>query len=209
MDHSLHPYHPIGVSIPNYVPNDLPLYRTLPVFAALIGVAVVSAYHLAGSGTRRRVRTVDRLSASWFALCYYVYNRTNIPGMNGLYAQLWKEYTLSDSRYLTSDIFTVCVEAITVFTWGPLSLLTLFCICTNHPSRHLFQIVVCVAHLYGVALYYATNWAEQRFYGVSYSRPEFLYFWVYYVGFNAPWAIVPFLTAFRALHEKESQQKSE
>jgi cholestenol delta-isomerase len=73
-----------------------------------------------------------------------------------------------------------------------LSLITILCICTNHPSRHLFQVVVCVAHLYGVALYYATNWAEQRFHGVSYSRPEFLYFWIYYVGFNAPWAIVPF-----------------
>lgn len=46
---------------------------------------------------------------------------------------------------------------------------------------------MCVAHLYGVALYYLTNWAE----GVSYSRPEVLYFWVYYVGFNAPWATVP------------------
>lgn len=78
------------------------------------------------------------------------------------------------------------------FVWGPLSLLTVLCVRTNHPSRHVFQIIVCVAHLYGVALYYATNWAEQRFHGVSYSRPEFLYFWVYYVGFNAPWAIVPF-----------------
>lgn len=48
-------------------------------------------------------------------------------------------------------------------------------------------MVVCVAHLYGVTLYYATNWAE----GVSYSRPEFLYYWVYYAGFNAPWVFVP------------------
>lgn len=143
--------------------------------------------------------------------------------MNTLFAQLWKEYALSDSRYLTSDVFTVCVETITTvrftfsspfthlfqcqwliqmynfqFVWGPLSLLTVLYIRTNHPSRHVFQIIVCVAHLYGVALYYATNWAEQRFHGVSYSRPEFLYFWVYYVGFNAPWAIVPFCESFKA-----------
>ncbi|KAL7795793.1 Emopamil-binding protein [Trichoderma ceciliae] len=235
MDQPMHPYRPLGVSIPNYVPNDLPLARSLPVFGFLIGAVVLSAYLLAGSGsgTRRRVRPVDRFAASWFALCawflpfaayshdarYYIYHRRNIPGMNTLFAQLWKEYALSDSRYLTSDIFTVCVETMTVFAWGPLSLLTVLCICINNPSRHLFQIVVCVAHLYGVALYYATNWTEQRFHGVSYSRPEFLYFWVYYVGFNAPWAIVPFfllqdsysriVTAFRALHEKESQQKNE
>ncbi|PKK51943.1 hypothetical protein CI102_2300 [Trichoderma harzianum] len=225
-----HPYYPLGVAIPNYRPNDLPLSRSLPVFGALIGAVVVSAYLLAGSGSGsgRRVRPIDRFAASWFALCgflhiafegYYILYRTSISSKNTLFAQLWKEYTLSDSRYLTSDIFTVCVETITVFAWGPLSLITILCICTNHPSRHLFQVVVCVAHLYGVALYYATNWAEQRFHGVSYSRPEFLYFWIYYVGFNAPWAIVPFflladsyrriVTAFRALHEKESQQKNE
>ncbi|ROT35929.1 hypothetical protein SODALDRAFT_328313 [Sodiomyces alkalinus F11] len=27
--------------------------------------------------------------------------------------------------------------------------------------------------------------------GTVHSRPEFLYFWVYYVGFNAPWVVVP------------------
>ncbi|KKP05351.1 hypothetical protein THAR02_02540 [Trichoderma harzianum] len=225
-----HPYYPLGVSIPDYRPNDLPLSRSLPIFGALLGSVVVPAYLLAGSGSgsRRRVRPIDRFAASWFALCgflhiafegYYILHRTTISSKNTLFAQLWKEYALSDSRYLTSDIFTVCVETITVFAWGPLSLIAVLCICTNHPSRHLFQIVVCVAHLYGVALYYATNWAEQRFHGVSYSRPEFLYFWIYYVGFNAPWAIVPFflladsyrriVTAFRALHEKESQQKNE
>ena len=72
--------------------------------------------------------------------------------------------------------------------WGPLSLLTLTAILSRSSIRHALQVVVCVAHLYGVALYYATNWLE----GVSYSRPEFLYFWVYYVGFNLPWAVVPF-----------------
>jgi cholestenol delta-isomerase len=45
---------------------------------------------------------------------YYLLHRTNISGMNTLFAQLWKEYALSDSRYLTSDVFTVCVETITV-----------------------------------------------------------------------------------------------
>lgn len=50
---------------------------------------------------------------------------------------------------------------------------------------------MCVAHLYGVALYYLTNWMEGHMYGVAYSRPEFLYYWVYYIGFNMPWAIVP------------------
>lgn len=31
----------------------------------------------------------------------------------GLFGQLWKEYSLSDSRYLTSDAFLISMEAVT------------------------------------------------------------------------------------------------
>lgn len=48
-----------------------------------------------------------------------------------------------------------------------------------------------MAHLYGVALYFTTCYAQERFTGAVYSRSEFQYFWVYYVGFNAPWVVVP------------------
>ncbi|CAL3965508.1 unnamed protein product, partial [Diplocarpon coronariae] len=30
-----------------------------------------------------------------------------------LFGQLWKEYALSDSRYLTSDPFVLCMETVT------------------------------------------------------------------------------------------------
>lgn len=142
--------------------------------------------------------------------------RHQLPSMSTLFAQLWKEYTLSDSRYLTHDIFTVSVETITFVSlpppplfqwffhsltqlvplsaklaWGPLSLLTAVGVLKDWHSRHVVQVIVCTAHAYGVALYYLTNWNESRVHGVAYSRPEALYFWVYYVGFNLPWAVVP------------------
>lgn len=68
MDTPPHPYYPLGVSIPGYVRNDAPLARSLPIFGLLIGAVVVSAYFLADAGTRR-VRSVDRFAASWFAMC--------------------------------------------------------------------------------------------------------------------------------------------
>lgn len=40
-------------------------------------------------------------------------NHANLAASNDLFAQLWKEYALSDSRYLTSDPFMICVETIT------------------------------------------------------------------------------------------------
>ncbi|PNY27073.1 3-beta-hydroxysteroid-Delta(8), Delta(7)-isomerase [Tolypocladium capitatum] len=193
-----HPYFPPAAIIPGFAPNESSLTRLLPLFGCTVAAVVAAAYCLA-LRSRSRLRPVDRFAAAWFALCeslrlhqgYYIYNRTSVAGLQDPFAQLWKEYALSDSRYLTSDIFTVCVETITVFVWGPLCALTVLAVVRGSPTRHVSQVVVCTAHLYGVALYYATNWTEHRFTGVAYSRPEFRYFWVYYVGFNLPWVIVP------------------
>lgn len=57
--------------------------------------------------------------------------------------------------------------------------------------RYPLTIIMCVGHLYGVVLYYSTSLTEYFLHGVSHSRPEFLYFWVYYIGFNGPWVVVP------------------
>lgn len=72
MEQPTHPYYPLGVPIPNYIPNDRPLIASLPAFGALIGAVIVSALLLSGSGTRRHVRPIDRFAASWFALCKWL-----------------------------------------------------------------------------------------------------------------------------------------
>lgn len=170
------------------------------------------------------IRRTDWLIA-WVS-GYYVLNHASLPSSQSLFAQLWKEYALSDSRYLTSDPFMLCIETLTVviflplspftnlsyhhpshltnelviknrtqLTWGPLSLLAALLAAGTggggRGTRHLVQAVVCVGHLYGVALYYGTCGLAARLRGVSHSRPEALYYWVYYAGMNAPWAIVP------------------
>jgi cholestenol delta-isomerase len=47
-------------------------------------------------------------------LGYFVLNHASIPSSQSLFAQLWKEYALSDSRYMTSDPFMLCIETLTV-----------------------------------------------------------------------------------------------
>jgi cholestenol delta-isomerase len=42
-----------------------------------------------------------------------------------------------------------------------------------------------------VALYYGTCGFAEHMRGLSYSRPEVVYYWGYYVGMNAPWVVVP------------------
>ncbi|KAJ3494037.1 hypothetical protein NLG97_g4337 [Lecanicillium saksenae] len=213
-----HPYYPLDANLPGYEPNAAALPTVLALFGGITGGVVLLAYS-AASRRRPALRSLDCFAAAWFALCaflhlcfegYFVYYQGELVGKHTLFAMLWKEYGLSDSRYLTGDLFTLCIETITVvrllllpipvpftnkrgqkFAWGPLSLFTTLAIIFGSPSRHFLQILICMAHLYGVLLYYSTNWVDYRFSGISYSRPEFLYYWVYYVGFNAPWFFVP------------------
>lgn len=44
---------------------------------------------------------------------YFALNHTRMGAAQDLFGQLWKEYALSDSRYLTSDPFVLCMESIT------------------------------------------------------------------------------------------------
>lgn len=48
-----------------------------------------------------------------------------------------------------------------------------------------------MAHLYGDTLYYATSLYDHYVNGISHSRPEVLYFWVYYFLMNFVWIVVP------------------
>lgn len=50
---------------------------------------------------------------------------------------------------------------------------------------------MCVAHIYGVVLYFGTEYRNEKLTGDSASLPDFLFYWVYYVGFNIVWAFVP------------------
>ena len=79
--------------------------------------------------------------------------------------------------------------------------MTAVMILRSHPMRHGLQIIISMAHLYGVILYYSTSLFELWFTGASHSRPEPLYFWVYFVGFNAPWFFVPFALIWSSLKE--------
>lgn len=119
----------------------------------------------------------------------------------GLMGQMWKEYSLSDSRYLTSDTFVVCMETITAVFWGPLSLLVAYYITTDHPARYPVQAIVSLGQLYGDVLYYATCTFEELARQTVYSRPDPAYFWGYYVLLNSFWIIIPSILLFKSTRE--------
>lgn len=64
-------------------------------------------------------------------------------------------------------------------------------IATNNSFRYPLQAVISVGQLYGDVLYYATSAFDHLILGVSYSRPEAVYFWGYFVFLNAFWIVIP------------------
>lgn len=56
-----------------------------------------------------------------------MYNHSRMGSRMDLFGQLWKEYALSDSRYMHSDPFVLCMEtwtAVGILKSPPLHLLT-------------------------------------------------------------------------------------
>lgn len=117
-----HPYYPVESTIAGYVANEYNTFELVSLFAA--GCAVIfSCTYMTVKKLRPNVPLSDVLVVLWFTLCgfihlffegYYAYNFRTIGGNQDLFGQLWKEYSLSDSRYLTADsAFVLCMESIT------------------------------------------------------------------------------------------------
>ncbi|GKZ41233.1 hypothetical protein AbraIFM66951_008631 [Aspergillus brasiliensis] len=186
----LHPYYPLNAQIDGYAPNEASLLSILSTAsvgaAALLGIILTLTSRL-----RPTLTKADRLAILWFALSgtihcffegYFMINHARMASAQDFFGQLWKEYALSDSRYMTSDTLVLCMETITV-----------------HPLRHPLQIIVCMSHLYGDALYYATSLFDHYVHDRPYCRPEPYYFWVYYFLMNFIWIVVPFYYLYQSI----------
>ncbi|KAL2830474.1 Emopamil-binding protein [Aspergillus cavernicola] len=195
----LHSYYPVGVEISNYVPNELSTLILVSIFA-LTCIIIMAGTHSIATKANPLLSKCDLSIIFWFVLCgsihsilegYYAFNFSTLPGSQHLLAQLWKEYSMSDSRYLTNDAFVMSMESITAICWGPLSFLLVIFITTENPFRHPLQIIISLGQLYGDVLYYGTCAFDFFVYGVEYSRPEGYYFYGYFVLLNSFWIVIP------------------
>lgn len=50
---------------------------------------------------------------------YFVLNYDTLASSQALFAQLWKEYALSDSRYLSQDLSVLSIECLTIVGFRP------------------------------------------------------------------------------------------
>ncbi|KAM3423442.1 hypothetical protein BST61_g873 [Cercospora zeina] len=193
------PYYPIGSSIIGWTPNESSVFTLLGAFSGASIVLFTSTFIL----VKRIQPTLTRgelFTIMWFVLSgtihiffegYFISNFSELASQQTFMAQMWKEYAFSDSRYLTSNGLVFCLETITVFVWGPMCLLVAALTVIRNPWRYPLQIIVSLAHLYGDTLYYATSFFDEAVHGISYSRPEPVYFWFYFVLMNSLWIVIP------------------
>ncbi|KAJ7317525.1 hypothetical protein JRQ81_003687 [Phrynocephalus forsythii] len=194
-----HPYWPRDLKLPHYIPNDRPMWQILAFLFSVSGTLLILTWLASGwrSRTTPALGTWRSLAVSWFAVCGFIHGviegwfslyHMEIPGDQSFLSQLWKEYAKGDSRYIIGDNFTVCMETITAFTWGPLSLWTVLAFLSGQSHRFVLQLVVSVGQLYGVILYFFTEYRD------SFSHSEMwhpVYFWFYFVFMNVLWIVIP------------------
>uniref|UniRef100_A0A8C0T6N1 EXPERA domain-containing protein n=1 Tax=Canis lupus familiaris TaxID=9615 RepID=A0A8C0T6N1_CANLF len=150
---SLHPYWPRHLRLDNFVPNDCPTWHLLASLFSVSGVLVATTWLLSGSAVVMPLGTWRRLSLCWFAVCGFIHMviegwfslyHEDLLGDQAFLSQLWKEYAKGDSRYILSDNFTICMEAITACLWGPLSRWVVIAFLRQQPLSFLLQLVVSV-----------------------------------------------------------------
>lgn len=193
------PYYPLDSTIPGYLANTTSVPVLLTAFFGAC-LALFSSTHIISKKLQPTLTNLELLTIMWFVLSgsihiffegYYVRHFFDLASHQTFIGQMWKEYAFSDSRYLTQNAFVLCMEAITATCWGPACLLVAALVVLRHPLRLPLQMLVSLGQLYGDVLYYGTAGFEHLVNGVSFSRPEALYFWFYFVFMNAIWIVVP------------------
>lgn len=193
------PYYPIGSSIANYAANEWSVPALLGLFFGTC-VLLFGTTHALVKRIGPKLTTSELVTIMWFVLSgcihvffegYYVLNFTALGSLQHPIAQMWKEYAFSDSRYLTQNSFVLCMETVTAIVWGPWCLLVAALIVKGSPWRYPMQMIVSMGQFYGDFLYYATCLFDHQVHGLSYSRPEAVYFWFYFVLMNLFWIVIP------------------
>ncbi|OAK93523.1 hypothetical protein IQ06DRAFT_321695 [Phaeosphaeriaceae sp. SRC1lsM3a] len=123
LEHALHLFYPVWAIIKDYAASTLSSPVILVYFSALVVAFLLpAAYALTRARSGQGLPRPEFAVAMWFALwgyihfaveSYFVFNHATLAADCVLFDQMWKEYALSDSRYLTSDTFTVCMETVT------------------------------------------------------------------------------------------------
>jgi cholestenol Delta-isomerase len=198
-----HPYHPLDLDLPEFHDQVIGMEFILGVFFGVAAIVIGLCWTLARSlpGRDRAMvvwlvfsGTVHLVVEGAFSLNPKFFQNSD---SNMLLLELWKEYSKADSRYASRDAFTTTMETTTAFAVGPGCLLAAYGLLRSSAWRWCLIIVLSTFQLYGDILYFATYWFD----GGDFTRPEPLYFWLYFVVMNGIWVVVPLWCVWVAVRQ--------
>lgn len=200
MEINSHPYVPRDLILPDYVPVSLSQSTIVSIYLSSSLAIVALVWILSGCLTKRC--KLDRLLMCWWVFTglthiilegYFVFSTEFYKNRTGNYlAEVWKEYSKGDSRYVGRDAGVVAVEGITAVLEGPASLLAMYAIGTRKSYSYVLQLAISLGQLYGTAVYFVTAFLE----GDNFATNSY-YYYAYYVTANASWVVIPTLISIR------------
>ncbi|KAJ1962275.1 hypothetical protein H4R35_007372, partial [Dimargaris xerosporica] len=199
---TVHPYYPRSEPLPGYAPIQrhwTELVATFPLMVAAVGLTAA----LVAPRLRPHITRGDRLAFVWCASSifiqltleiYFLFTYDTLAGSSSLLAELLKEYSKADSRYIFQDPSVIINEALTVWVGAPLLLANMYCLIVQSPHRHPIQIIVSVGHIYGSLLYLCTNFIDEW----KYTVPQLYYQYGYFYLLSTPWLVCPALLIYQS-----------
>ena len=187
------PYYPPGLELEGYHDPVISRETINLVFFSVAAVVILAAWSFAA-----KLPTPERTMAVWLVvsgLIHLIVEGTFILNpkfyQNSddrmLLLEMWKEYSHADSRYALGDGFTTTMEAVTAFGVGPACLVAAHALYHKIAWRWVLVIVLSTMQIYGTILYFAIF----VFDGGIYLVPSALNLWLYFVGMNSIWLVMP------------------
>lgn len=153
----LHNYYPLDATIAHYAANINSVPYLLGIFFSACA-ALFTATYFVTTALNPSLTRAQHATIMWFVLSgtihiffegFYVLHFADIGGSQALIGQMWKEYAYSDSRYLTSNAFVLCMESVTAMLWGPGCFLCAWLVARQHEARYAATVIVSMGQLYG------------------------------------------------------------
>ncbi|KAL8516528.1 hypothetical protein ACS0TY_014971 [Phlomoides rotata] len=189
-----HPFVPRDLKLPGYVPGFLSMSTIVGVYGITSVLVVTFMWIL--SGRIRKITKVDRLLMCWWIFTglthiilegYFAFTPEFYKVTTPHYlAEVWKEYSKGDSRYVARSSDVVSVEGLTAAIEGPACLLVVYAIASKKSYSYVLQLAISLGQLYGTVVYFVTAVLD----GDNFATSPF-YYYAYYVFANMWWVIIP------------------
>ncbi|KAF8724002.1 hypothetical protein HU200_021008 [Digitaria exilis] len=198
-----HPYSPAELDLPGFVPQRLSQVEVVAPFVGTSLLLVLSVWLISGRCRGGRLSKTDRLAMCWWAFIGVthivfvgplVFTPDFVSKKNPNYFDdLFKEFSKGDSRYAARNTAVLAYEAIMVGLIGPAALLAVYASASMKSYSHILEFAIGLVQVYGILFYFVTAYLA----GFNFWASSF-YFWVYFIGANSPWVVMPLFIVTRS-----------